>query len=47
MTPEEVVRFCRDKGIDIIDLKFTDVPGTLQHLSIPLAELTEKNMQDG
>ena len=47
MTPEEVVRFCHDRGIEIIDLKFTDVPGTLQHLSIPRAELTEQNMQDG
>ena len=47
MTPGEVVRFCHDEGIKIIDLKFTDVPGTLQHLSIPLVELTEENMQDG
>ena len=47
MTPEEIVRFCRDQGIEIVDLKFTDLPGTLQHLSIPLSELTEKNMQDG
>ena len=47
MSPEEVIGFCRDRGIQIIDLKFTDVPGTLQHLSIPLRELTEKNMEDG
>ena len=47
MTPEEFVRFCHGQGIEIIDLKFTDVPGTLQHVSIPLNELTEKNMQDG
>ena len=47
MTPEEVVRFCHDRGIEIIDLKFTDVPGTLQHISIPRVELTEKNLQDG
>ena len=47
MTPEEVVRYCHDNGIDIIDLKFTDVPGTLQHISLPLGELSEKNMQDG
>ena len=47
MTPEEVIRFCHDQGIEIIDLKFTDMPGTLQHLSLPTIELTEKNMQDG
>jgi glutamine synthetase len=47
MTPAEVVEFCTSRGIGIIDLKFTDVPGTLQHLSIPLSELTEENLADG
>ncbi|MCI0786680.1 MAG: glutamine synthetase, partial [Chloroflexi bacterium] len=47
MTPAETVEFCRTRGIGIIDLKFTDLPGTLQHLSIPLSELTEKNLSDG
>jgi glutamine synthetase len=47
MTPAEVVEFCRNRGIGIIDLKFTDVPGTLQHLSLPLSELTEENLADG
>ena len=47
MTPKEVVRFCHDQGIEIIDLKFTDLPGTLQHLSLPRVELTEENLRDG
>jgi glutamine synthetase len=47
MTPAEVVEFCKNRGIGIIDLKFTDVPGTLQHLSLPLSELTEENLADG
>ena len=47
MTPAETVKFCQERGIGIIDLKFTDVPGTLQHLSIPLSELTEENLADG
>ncbi|MFQ6026369.1 MAG: type I glutamate--ammonia ligase [Dehalococcoidia bacterium] len=47
MTPAEVVELCRSQGIGIIDLKFTDLPGTLQHLSIPISELTEDNIADG
>ena len=47
MTPAEAVKFCQDQGIGIIDLKFTDLPGTLQHLSIPFSELTEENLAAG
>ena len=47
MTPAETVEFCKNRGIGIIDLKFTDLPGTLQHLSIPLSELTEENLANG
>ena len=36
---DDVIKFCRDKGIQMVDLKFTDVPGTFQHVSIPVAEL--------
>ena len=38
-SPDEVIAFCRDRGIQMVDLKFTDVPGTLQHVTIPLGEL--------
>jgi glutamine synthetase len=47
MTPAETVEFCRSRGIGIIDLKFTDLPGSFQHLSIPLSELTEENLAEG
>ena len=47
MNPAGVVKFCEENGIEIIDLKFADLPGTLQHLSIPLRELSEGNMADG
>ena len=47
MTPKEAIDFCRNGGIGIIDLKFTDLPGTLQHVSIPLSEFTEDNIAEG
>ena len=47
MTPEEVVRFVADEGIEIIDLKFTDMPGTLQHVGVPPSEVTEELFEKG
>ena len=47
MTPREVIEFCKSSNIGIIDLRFTDLPGTFQHLSIPLSELSEDNMAEG
>jgi glutamine synthetase len=47
MTPKEAVEYCKNHGISFIDLKFTDLPGTLQHLSVPLNEWTEENIGEG
>ncbi len=38
---KNVSKIIKDKGIRIIDLKFTDLPGVWQHFSIPATELTE------
>ncbi len=47
MTPEEVVRYIADEGIEIIDLKFTDLLGTLQHLGVPPSEINEGIFAEG
>ena len=47
MTPEEVIKFVADEGIEIIDLKFTDLPGTLQHVGVPPSEITEDLFAEG
>jgi len=46
-TPAEVLDLVREKKLDIVDLKFTDLPGTLQHFSIPAGELDESIFRDG
>ena len=46
-TPAEIMAFCRERGIQIIDLKFTDLPGTFQHFSIPLDYLAEEAFVEG
>lgn len=41
MRPEEVLQFVKENGVEIIDLKFNDLPGLWQHFSMPAEELTE------
>ncbi|QBD77957.1 type I glutamate--ammonia ligase [Ktedonosporobacter rubrisoli] len=47
MTPEEVLRFAKENGAKMIDLKFTDLPGTWQHFSMPLHQLEEEAFVEG
>ena len=41
MTPEEVVKLIEKENIQIIDLKFNDLPGLWQHFSMPVSEVTD------
>ena len=47
MTPEDVIKLVADEGVQIIDLKFTDLPGTLQHVGVPPNEVTEDLFANG
>lgn len=46
-TPEEVLRFAKDNGAKMVDLKFTDLPGSWQHFSVPVRELKEEIFSEG
>ena len=46
-TPADAIRLASEQGIQIVDLKFTDVPGTLQHFSIPVSQMTEDIFDEG
>ncbi|MBF8305168.1 MAG: glutamine synthetase type [Acidobacteria bacterium] len=46
-SPADVVKFCRKKGVQMVDFKFTDLPGMMQHFSIPAEELTESVFEEG
>jgi glutamine synthetase len=41
MKPEQILDFVQQNKIEIIDLKFNDLPGLWQHFSIPTSELTD------
>src|SRR5947209_16678676 len=46
-SPADVVRKAKEAGVQVVDLRFTDLPGTWQHFSIPLKELTEELFTEG
>ncbi len=43
----EVVRLAADEGIEMVDLRFCDLPGLMQHFSIPVHALTEEAFDEG
>lgn len=47
MTPQEVISFAKERGAKMVDLKFSDLPGTWQHFTIPISELTSEVFEDG
>lgn len=47
MTPKEVVKLVKDKGIKIIDFRFVDMPGLWQHFTMNAKELEEDMFEEG
>ncbi|HYF12035.1 MAG TPA: type I glutamate--ammonia ligase, partial [Actinomycetota bacterium] len=46
-TPKEVLALAKDSGAQIVDLRFSDLPGLMQHFSIPISQLSEESFEDG
>jgi glutamine synthetase len=42
-SPDEVLRYIRDNDVKFIDVRFCDLPGTMQHFNVP-AEFVDDNM---
>jgi glutamine synthetase len=46
-TPAEVLKFAKDRGVEVVDLRFMDFPGLWQHFSIPVGRLEEDVFENG
>ncbi len=47
LAPGDVVKLVREKGIQMIDFKFVDLPGIWQHYSVPAGRLKEELFEEG
>src|SRR5438270_850820 len=44
---QQVLSLIREKGVEVVDVKFTDLPGQWQHFSLPAATFDEDVFSDG
>ncbi len=47
LSPKDAVKFAKEQGVKIVDVKFIDLPGTWQHFSIPVDDFTEDLFEEG
>src|SRR5208283_6205246 len=47
MKSQEVLKLCKDKKIQFVDLRFMDFPGLWQHTTCPISELTPASFGHG
>jgi glutamine synthetase len=46
-TSAEVLSLAESEGVEIVDFRFCDLPGLMQHFSVPVAQLTQDGFDEG
>jgi glutamine synthetase len=46
-SPKQLIEFMKKTGVKMVDFKFTDVPGTWQHTSVPADQMDEESLAAG
>ncbi|HEX7994211.1 MAG TPA: glutamine synthetase, partial [Streptosporangiaceae bacterium] len=44
---EEVLRYIADADVQFVDVRFCDLPGTMQHFTVPAAAFEQRVFTDG
>lgn len=46
-SPDEVLKFIRDEGVEFVDVRFCDLPGVMQHFNVPADQFTADTFSEG
>jgi glutamine synthetase len=46
-SPSDVLKMVKEGGYEFVDLRFCDLPGQVQHFTIPATELSEDGFDEG
>ncbi len=47
MTPQDVLKMAKENDVKMVDLRFMDFPGLMQHFGIPVSKLDEDLFENG
>ena len=45
--PEELLRYLKNEGVKFVDVRFCDLPGVMQHFTVPVQSFDESVFTDG
>jgi glutamine synthetase len=46
-TPAEVLALVKEQGVEFVDFRFCDLPGIMQHVTIPVSKFGESTFEEG
>ena len=44
---DELLKFIKDEGVEMIDVRFCDLPGVMQHFTVPVSSFDQSVFDDG
>src|SRR3954451_21725423 len=44
---DELLKFIKDEGVEMVDVRFCDLPGVMQHFTVPVSSFSEDVFTDG
>jgi len=45
--PDELFKYIKDEGVEFIDVRFCDLPGVMQHFTVPVSSFGPEVFEDG
>jgi glutamine synthetase len=46
-TQDELLKYIKDEGVEIVDVRFVDLPGIEQHFTVPVSSFDETSSRTG
>ena len=44
---DELLKYIKDEGVEMVDVRFCDLPGVMQHFTVPISSFDQSVFDDG